>query len=436
MARLLAENGRYPEAQTRLLALLGREPRNAAAIVELGRVVLASGTRDDAETILRHAVRTAPDSADAHATLAYTLAASGAYDDAKRAYERALALDPELAIAHHGLAAVFEATGEVARAAEERQRGMRARPVTFLRSHAPAGAPRVVVLGTARTGNTPLAEMVDPATFAVAAVVAEHADAAMLPAHDVIVNAIGEADHCADVLDQAAVLVAAAGTPVVNAPTRVQATGRVAIAARLRGIDGLIVAPASPISHDELRTRAIGEPFVVRALGHHSGELLFRVADEASRAEALAALAGHDLIVAPFLDARGRDGLIRKYRVLFVDGRLYPVHAAVGDAWKLHFARGRSDAQAVSEDAAFLADPAAVLGAHALAALHAVRDELRLEYAGVDFGLDPAGNVLLFEANATMSAPLPAAAYRREPIARIRTAVREMIANRARVNAR
>jgi glutathione synthase/RimK-type ligase-like ATP-grasp enzyme len=112
------------------------------------------------------------------------------------------------------------------------------------------------------------------------------------------------------------------------------------------------------------------------------------------------------------------------------------VHVAVGDAWKLHFARGRTDAQAVSEDAAFLADPHAVLGPRAVTALHAVRDELGLDYLGIDFGRDAAGNVLLFEANATMSAPIPALAYRREPIARIRTAVREMIASRARVNAR
>jgi tetratricopeptide (TPR) repeat protein len=436
LARLLAENGRYPEAQARLLELLGREPRNAAAIVELGRVVLATGTRDDAETILRHAVRTAPDSADAHATLAYTLAANGARDDAKRAYARALALEPGLAIAHHGLAAVLEASGDRAGAAEERARGMRARPITFLRGSAPAGAPRVVLLGTASIGNTPLAEMVDPETFAVAAVVAEHVDAATIPAHDVIVNVIGEADRCADVLDRAAAIVAAAATPVVNAPAHVRATGRVAVTMRLRDIDGLIVAPATPLSYDDLSTRAIGDPFVVRALGHHSGELLFRVSDEASRAAALAALAGHDLITAPFLDARGSDDLVRKYRVLFIDGELYPVHVAVGAEWKLHFARGRTDAQAVSEDAVFLADPAGVLGARAVAALHAIREELRLDYAGVDFGLDAAGNALLFEANATMSAPLPAAAYRREPIARIHTAVREMIANRVRVNAR
>jgi glutathione synthase/RimK-type ligase-like ATP-grasp enzyme len=434
-ARLLAENGRYPEAQALLLALLGREPRNAAGIVELGRVVLASGTRDDAETILRHAVRSAPDSADAHATLGFALAARQAFDDAKRAYERAIVLDPALAIAHHGLARVLEATGERARADDARERGMRARPVTFLRGTAPSAAARVVLLGTARTGNTPLADAVDPNAFAVAAVVAEYADAAMLPAHDVIVNVIGEADRCADVLAHAEALVARAATPVINPPARVRTTGRLTVAQRLRAIDGLIVPATARTTYEALRDRPLHEPFLVRALGHHFGELFFRISDEASRAEALAALAGHDLIEAAFLDARGRDGLVRKYRVLFIDGGLYPVHAAVGDAWKLHFVTGHHDSQAASEDATFLADPAAVVGPRAYAALHAVRDELRLDYAGVDFGLDAIGNVLLFEANATMSAPWPATGYRREPIARIRTAVQEMIAHRARVNA-
>jgi hypothetical protein len=44
----------------------------------------------------------------------------------------------------------------------------------------------------------------------------------------------------------------------------------------------------------------------------------------------------------------------------------------------------------------------AALGNKAMAALERIRDALGLDYAGIDLGLSPDGELLLFEANATM----------------------------------
>jgi D-alanine-D-alanine ligase-like ATP-grasp enzyme len=89
------------------------------------------------------------------------------------------------------------------------------------------------------------------------------------------------------------------------------------------------------------------------------------------------------------------------------------------------------------EDGAFLNDMRAVLGANAVAALQRVAETLGLDYGGIDFALDAAGNVIVFEANATMTVPLPEPDamwdYRRAPVARIHTAVRRMLVRRARV---
>ena len=66
-----------------------------------------------------------------------------------------------------------------------------------------------------------------------------------------------------------------------------------------------------------------------------------------------------------------------------------------------------------------------------MAALERIRDSLGLDYAGVDFGLGPDGDLLLFEANATMVIAPPAPdehwAYRRAAIGNIRDAVVTMI---------
>jgi glutathione synthase/RimK-type ligase-like ATP-grasp enzyme len=79
---------------------------------------------------------------------------------------------------------------------------------------------------------------------------------------------------------------------------------------------------------------------------------------------------------------------------------------------------------------------ASVLGPRAMAALARIQAALGLDYAGADFSLGRNGEVLLFEANATMSVPTPEKGeqwdFRRPAVERIHAAVREMILNRAR----
>jgi hypothetical protein len=54
------------------------------------------------------------------------------------------------------------------------------------------------------------------------------------------------------------------------------------------------------------------------------------------------------------------------------------------------------------EEAAFLADPAIVFNATHFRALRAIRERIGLDYFGIDCGLDPEDNLLVFEVNATM----------------------------------
>jgi glutathione synthase/RimK-type ligase-like ATP-grasp enzyme len=74
---------------------------------------------------------------------------------------------------------------------------------------------------------------------------------------------------------------------------------------------------------------------------------------------------------------------------------------------------------------------AGVLGERAMAGLARIQATLALDYAGIDFGLSTAGDVLLFEANATMVVNPPEPderwAYRRPAVERISAAVRRML---------
>jgi glutathione synthase/RimK-type ligase-like ATP-grasp enzyme len=79
----------------------------------------------------------------------------------------------------------------------------------------------------------------------------------------------------------------------------------------------------------------------------------------------------------------------------------------------------------------FLENMPGVLGERAMDGLARIQSTLGLEYAGIDFGLNDSGDVLLFEANATMVVNPAEAddrwAYRRPAVERIFAAVRRML---------
>jgi hypothetical protein len=121
---------------------------------------------------------------------------------------------------------------------------------------------------------------------------------------------------------------------------------------------------------------------------------------------------------------------------MIIGDRIYPLHLAISRQWKVHYftADMADDSDHRSEDAAFLGDMAAVLGGKAITALERIGGELGLDYGGVDFGIGPDGDVLLFEANATMVVNRPESderwSYRRAAVTDILDAVRAMILSR------
>ena len=84
-----------------------------------------------------------------------------------------------------------------------------------------------------------------------------------------------------------------------------------------------------------------------------------------------------------------------------------------------------------AEEQSFLADMPSVLGAKAMSGLKQLQAMLGLDYGGIDFGLNQQGEILLFEANATMVVEQPTEDprwdYRRVAVSRIHDAVRQML---------
>jgi glutathione synthase/RimK-type ligase-like ATP-grasp enzyme len=178
-------------------------------------------------------------------------------------------------------------------------------------------------------------------------------------------------------------------------------------------------------------------PLLLRTPGFHGGKNFLRVETSADLAAAVESLPGAELLVIEYLDARGADGKSRKYRVMLIGGRLYPLHVAISRDWKIHYfsAEMAESAEHRAEDGAFITDMHGVLGPAAVAALEQIQEILGLDYGGIDFGVNERGEILVFEANSTMTVVVPDKDprwdYRRPVVHGIYQAVLEMLIGRA-----
>lgn len=230
--------------------------------------------------------------------------------------------------------------------------------------------------------------------------------------YDVFLNLITEPEHNGRVLDNLRKLLRGQRGKVVNRPEAVLRSTRDQVARRLAGIDGLVVPKVirlrdvSPQAAAKALDRSgLTYPLILRESGTHTGKIISLVEDASALADALPSRG--EFIATEFVDFRSDDGLYRKFRVFFIGGRMVFRHMLVSENWNVH-ASTRSgymtDRQhLVDEEAARFAQPDGGFPETVLAALRTIRNRMELDYFGIDFALLPNGEVLLFEANATMN---------------------------------
>jgi aromatic-L-amino-acid/L-tryptophan decarboxylase len=444
-AGLFAEMGRTLEARNAYLDLLARDPSYRLALNNLGTLLHATGYRTAARTAYSEAVARHPDDPMSQVNLGNVLYESSEFEAAREHYETALRFDPGHMEAHQGLAYVLAELGDEEGALWHRRKAFASRPVVALPYRGEGPPVSLLLLVSSVGGNIPTRYLLDDRVFQTFVIVPEFFDPKTpLPPHQVVFNAIGDADLAAPALAAAQAVVALTTAPVINLPSAVLATGR-ADHARLGSLPGVVMPVtvtlprellSSPEAAATVARHGFRFPLLVRTPGFHTGRHFLRVESLEALPGAVAELPGRELTVIEFLNARGADGKVRKYRVMMIDGQLYPLHVAISSHWKIHYftAEMAERADHRAEDAEFLENMPGVLGPSAMAALAHIQATLGLDYAGIDFGLSDTGDLLLFEANATMviNPPEPGEqwAYRRPAVERIFAAVRRMLTAR------
>jgi glutathione synthase/RimK-type ligase-like ATP-grasp enzyme len=281
--------------------------------------------------------------------------------------------------------------------------------------------PRLRVLALAAAidmgGNTPIEFLLEPSGIELLTlyVIAGTALPAPLPHHDVAIVIASDSDECRDalrIIDQAA---ADWPRPLLNPPRLVGNLDRDKLHLRLRGIEGLDIPATVCVTRAQLSQVAWGGlpfadiaaelafPVIVRPRGTHAGVGLAKVDDLAAIDRYLAEWPEQEFFVARFVDYASEDGLFRKYRVVFVDGRPYACHMAIAGRWDIWYLNaGMSDsAEKRREEATFMQTFDIGFARRHRTALAGLAERIGLDYFTIDCAENKRGELLIFEADNT-----------------------------------
>ncbi len=424
------------------------EPEYVDALLNLSGMLYGIGDLRGADLFYQRALALVPERGEDLFRLARVLQMQGRDEDAILQYERALVLDPTMTGAlcnlaglhgkakrrdksahylrlalqrdpasdmlNHNMAIVLKQQGRLSEAAACSARMYQPQP---LRVKTAPAQQRIVLLTSTLVGTVPTDCLLPAQTNTLITWQVDFAtdeQEQSLPSYDVAFNIIGNADVIDDALPRLQRFHSQ--RPVLNSPQAVAQTRRDRLPGLLAGLSGVVVPPvlrvdqadlSSPDLPARLAEAGIGFPVLVRPIVGHGGEGITFI----ETTEGLAALhldEADAYYVTAYHDYCAADGHFRKYRAIFVDGAVYAYHLAISQHWLVHYFS--ADMLAApwkrEEEARFLADPAATLGAETWARVAAIGERVGLDYAGADFSVLPDGRVLVFEANATMSVHL------------------------------
>lgn len=450
LANLLAGSSRNEdreEAKALFLEIIQAEPSHLQALNNLGILLFQTGYISAAHTVYAALVTYHPDEVTAHVNFGHVLLYLNNLPLAQTHFHIALSFNPDLPEAHQGLASVFHRLHDEDNACFHRKRGFSAQPVSRLPYNGQSKPVPLLILASAQEGNIPWRFLIDSNVFETTIIAVEYFDnATPLPAHTLIFNAIGDADLCHDGLKMAQHLLESSHAPIINQPAAVLKTGRMANAMQRQTIPGVIFPRMVLFSKLNTETVFVPEvlaqtdirfPFLLRTPGFHGGNYFLFVENRYALHAAMEALPGENLLAIEFLDSQSKDGLFRKYRVMSINGRLYPIHMAISTQWKVHyFSSDTTNSPAYRrEESLFLNNFSTYLGPGALTSLQQISQSIGLDFCGMDFGFDANRNILLYEANATMAINPPSANaqwdYKRKAIENALTATKKMFSERA-----
>jgi len=340
--------------------------------------------------------------------------AHGRLDEARELLYHLVAADPTHLGALWGLYEVEQALGNPSAAREAQQRALALQAIvhvaTMIRQASPQRLSRPIeVLMLCQPGmfqaNTPLEYIANGNTLRLSKWYLTDGPTPALPPYDIVFTAIGHSPDPQPALERACAFVASQDRPVVNHPRRITDLARDHVATQFATSERVVVPATQRITREALARRTIDTPLLLRPLTSQAGEGLERIATPSERDRYLTMHADvATFYLSTFIDYRSNDGLYRKYRILFLDGKAYPVHLAISPRWMIHYYNAPMSEHAWmrAEEEDFLDDLGSVFNNERAEALEEIAMRLPFEYFAIDCSIDREGRIVLFEADTAM----------------------------------
>ena len=278
---------------------------------------------------------------------------------------------------------------------------------------------RVLALAAAidMGGNTPIEFLLEDSGIELQTlyVVAGVNLPAPLPEHDVAIVIASDSAECLEALRKIDAVASHWPRPLLNPPRLVRNLDRDKLHGLLSGIEGLDIPATACLTRAQLSGIAslnadlpdvaaeLKFPIIVRPRGSHAGVGLARVDDGAMVERYLADRPEKEFFVARFVDYASSDGLYRKYRIVFVDGRPFACHMAIADRWDIWYLNAGMafSAEKRLEEERFMRNFDGDFAVRHGGALAAIAQRVGLDYFTIDCAENKNGELLIFEADNT-----------------------------------
>ena len=278
----------------------------------------------------------------------------------------------------------------------------------------------------------------------------EHQLPEKLPEHDVIfVAAPGDNDQNRGHLEKIYESLDSFDRPILNNPRAIVGLERDELVLSAGQVPGVRLPETFRASRTDLIARCVsktwstspfaklGAPFIIRPVGSHAGRDLEKLSTVEEIAEYLQRCSDDDFFISSFIDYSSDDGLFRKYRIIFVDGRPFPCHMAISEQWKIWYLNAgmHLSHEKRLEEGQFMTNFDNDFFLRHEQAFLELPQRIGLEYFGIDCAESRDGELVVFEADNALIVhdmdPHEVFPYKREQMHKLFAAFTEMLRARA-----
>jgi hypothetical protein len=236
-----------------------------------------------------------------------------------------------------------------------------------------------------------------------------------LPDHDVAIVIASDSEDSRAALRKIERIARRLPRPLLNPPQLVANLDRDKLHRVLGDLKGLEIPATVGVSRAQLCELSrsmlappdiandLAFPVIVRPRGSHAGVGLAKIDNGIALGHYLAERQEQEFFISRFVDYASDDGLFRKYRLVFVDGRPYACHLAIADRWDIWYLNAgmsRSASKRLEEENFMREFDNGFARRHEVA-LGGIAARVGLDYFTVDCAETTDGSLLVFEADNT-----------------------------------